>query len=117
LKPIVDALDLDISAILDGEIVVVEESRTNFSLLQADLANGRKDRMALYLFDILFLDGRDLRGAPLIERKEMLEGICRRLHSPVFHSQHFNVDADELFESARRMNLEGIVSKRGMRPG
>jgi bifunctional non-homologous end joining protein LigD len=111
-KPIVNALDLDISAILDGEIVVVEDSRTNFSLLQADLASGRKDRMALYLFDILFLDGRDLRGAPLFERKEILEGICRRLHSPVFYSQHFNVNAEELFESARRMNHEGIISKK-----
>ncbi len=111
-KPIVEALDLDISAILDGEIVVVEDNRTNFSLLQADLASGRKDRMALYLFDILFLEGRDLRGVPLIERKAILEGICRRLHSPVFYSEHFNVDAVDLFESARRLNLEGIVSKK-----
>lgn len=69
--------DIDVSAILDGEIVVVEDVRTNFSLLQADLATGRKDRMALYLFDILFLDGRDLRSARLVERKAVLEGICR----------------------------------------
>jgi bifunctional non-homologous end joining protein LigD len=55
--PIVDALDYDVSAILDGEIVVVEDNRTNFSLLQADLADGRRDRLSLYLFDILFLDG------------------------------------------------------------
>jgi len=110
--PIVQALDLDISAIVDGEIVVVEDNRTNFSLLQADLASGRKDRMALYLFDILFLEGRDLRKEPLIERKAILEGICRKLHSPIFYSQHFDVDGAELFESARRMNLEGIVSKK-----
>jgi bifunctional non-homologous end joining protein LigD len=110
--PIVDALDIDVSAIFDGEIVVVDDNRTNFSLLQADLADGRKDRLALYLFDILFLDGRDLRGAPLVQRKEVLEGLCRKLRSPVFYSQHFDVDAAELFESASRLNLEGIVSKR-----
>ena len=110
--PIVQALDLDVSAVLDGEIVVVEDNRTNFSLLQADLANGRKDRMALYLFDILFLNGKDLRNEPLIERKAVLEGLCRKLHSPIFYSQHFEVDGSELFESAKRMNLEGIVSKK-----
>lgn len=109
--PIVDALDYDASAILDGEIVVVEDNRTNFSLLQADLADGRKDRLSLYLFDILFLDGRDLRKEPLIERKAVLERLCRKFRPPVFYSQHFDVNAEDLFESARRMNLEGIVSK------
>jgi bifunctional non-homologous end joining protein LigD len=107
---------IGVKAPMDGEIVVVEYNRTNFSLLQADLARGRKDRMALYLFDILYLDGRDLRGAPLIQRKEILEGICRKLRSPVFYSQHFDVDAEELFESASRMNLEGIISKKSDAP-
>ena len=114
--PIVQALDLDISAVLDGEIVVVEDNRTNFSLLQADLASGREDRMALYLFDCLFLEGRDLRKEPLTERKAILEGICRKLHSPIFYSQHFGVDGEELFESAKRINLEGIVSKKADAP-
>jgi bifunctional non-homologous end joining protein LigD len=110
--PLVDALDLNVNTILDGEIVVIEDNRTNFSLLQADLADGRKDRIALYLFDILFLDGQDLRGSPLVERKEILEKLGKRLRSPVFLSQHFEVDASELFESASRLGLEGIVSKR-----
>ena len=110
--PIVQAMDYDVSAILDGEIVVVEDNRTNFSLLQADLASGRKDRMALYLFDILYLNGRDLRREPLIERKAVLEGLCKKFRSPVFYSQHFNVDPEELFEGAKRMNLEGIISKK-----
>jgi bifunctional non-homologous end joining protein LigD len=48
-RSIAEALDQNISAILDGEVVVVEENRPNFSLLQADLASGRKDRMALYV--------------------------------------------------------------------
>ncbi len=110
--PIVDALDYDVGAILDGEIVVVEDNRTNFSLLQQDLADGRRDRLSLYLFDILFLDGRDLTKQPLIERKTILENLCKKFRPPVVYSQHFEVDADDLFESARRMNLEGIISKR-----
>ena len=60
--PSVDALDYDVSAILDGEIVAVENNRPNFSLLQQDLADGRRERLSLYLFDVLFLDGRDLRS-------------------------------------------------------
>jgi bifunctional non-homologous end joining protein LigD len=111
-RPIVDALDLNVSAVLDGEIVVVEDNRTNFSLLQADLASSRKDRMALYVFDILFLEGQDLRDVRLIDRKEVLEHLGRKFRSPVFLSQHFEVDPSDLFESAGRLGLEGIVSKR-----
>src|SRR5581483_6823131 len=44
------------SAIFDGELVVTENNRTNFSELQADLASGRKDRLAYYIFDLLYLD-------------------------------------------------------------
>jgi bifunctional non-homologous end joining protein LigD len=111
-RPIVEALDQNISAILDGEVVVVEDNRPNFSLLQADLASGRKNRMALYLFDVLFLDGQDLRGVPLIERKQILESLRGKFRSPVFLSEHFDVDGAEMFESADRLGLEGIVSKR-----
>ena len=42
----------------------------------------------------------------------MLENFCKKFKSPIFHSQHFEVDAEDLFESARRLNLEGIISKR-----
>lgn len=51
--------------ILDGEIIVEKDGRPNFSELQADLAAGRHHRMVYYAFDILYLDGFDLRGAPL----------------------------------------------------
>ena len=62
----------------------------------------------------IFSSWRDVTSGACrwLNAKQILEGICRRLHSPVFYSQHFDVDADELFESARRMNLEGIVSKK-----
>jgi hypothetical protein len=73
--------------------VVVEDNRTNFSLLQADLASGRKHRMAL-------------------DRKAVLEILCKEFRPPVFCSRHFNVDPEEMFESAKRMSLEGIISKK-----
>jgi bifunctional non-homologous end joining protein LigD len=100
--PIVDALDIDVSvsstANLSSSKTIGQISRS----CRPTSRNGRKDRLALYLFDILFLDGRDLHNAPLVQRKEVLEGLCRKLRSPVFYSQHFDVDAAELFESAGR---------------
>jgi bifunctional non-homologous end joining protein LigD len=65
------ALDIAREAIIDGEVVVVHEGRTNFSELQAGLAAGRQDRLVYYAFDLLWRDG-DLRKLPQIERKQAL---------------------------------------------
>jgi ATP dependent DNA ligase-like protein len=65
------ALDIPGEAIIDGEVVVVHEGRTNFSELQAELAAGRQDRLVYYAFDLLWRDG-DLRKLPQIERKRAL---------------------------------------------
>src|SRR3984885_7293522 len=53
-------------AIFDGEVVVIKDGRTNFSELQAELASGRQRGMAFYAFDLLFLEGFDLRASPQI---------------------------------------------------
>jgi bifunctional non-homologous end joining protein LigD len=86
-QPIADALaalpadDL----ILDGEAVVADSRDVpDFGLLHADLAASRKDRLLYYAFDLLYLDGLDLRGAPLVERKRLLADLladppCRRV--------------------------------------
>jgi ATP-dependent DNA ligase len=83
-KPIVNALDLDISAILDGEIVVVEDSRTNFSLLQADLASGARTAWRSTCSTSSFSMG-ETSGAPRYsnERKswKASAGDCIRLCS------------------------------------
>ena len=68
---IAGALDIPGQAIIDGEVVVVHEGRTNFSELQAELAAGRQDRLIYYGFDLLWRDG-DLRSRSQIERKQML---------------------------------------------
>src|SRR5829696_7330517 len=65
------ALDIPGEAIIDGEVVVVHEGRTNFSELQAELAAGRQDRLVYYAFDLLWRDG-DMRTLPQIERKQAL---------------------------------------------
>ena len=109
------------SAILDGEIVVLnEEGRSEFGLIQPRIhqtgANeiahlARKTPVNLFLFDLLWLDGQDLRDRPLRERKQSLEAILTP-GDRIGLSQHFEVDGEEMLEAARRMNLEGILAKR-----
>lgn len=114
LRSIAAHFDIPVrSAIFDGELVVAEDNRTNFSELQADLASGRKDRLAYYIFDLLHLDGVDMRGAPLVERKGSLKRLfsAAGLSSPIFYSEHFEVHGDAMFKTANKLQLEGIISK------
>lgn len=113
---IASSFKLKSQTIFDGEIVVVDGGRTNFSELQADLAKGRQDRMLFYAFDILFHNGEDLRGKPQLHRKERLKELIDMLDSPVLYSEHLEGDGQELFEAAARLNYEGIVSKRADAP-
>ncbi|WP_256805795.1 non-homologous end-joining DNA ligase [Bradyrhizobium sp. Bra64] len=104
-------------AVIDGEIVVVVGERTDFGALQADLAAGRYDRMLFYAFDLLHLDGHDLRKVPLRERKRLLQELMQRhkLAAPVLYSEHMD-DGVSMFAGAERLNWEGIVSKRADAP-
>lgn len=111
---IVAAFDIPGQAIVDGEVVVVHEGRTNFSELQAELSRGDQDRLLYYAFDLLWLDGQDLRRRPQIERKAMLQGLfdTYQLEAPVLFSEHVEGDGQELFKHAAKLNYEGIISKK-----
>lgn len=100
--------------IFDGEVVVIHEGRTNFSELQADLAAGRHDRMSLYLFDLPYFEGFDLRESPLLERKRVLNELFdeARIKPPLFYSEHFEMSGAEMLAHACKLNWEGIISKR-----
>ena len=64
---------------IDGELVVENDNgAADFSALQADLSEGRHDRFVFYAFDLLYLDGYDLRATPLLKRKEALASLARR---------------------------------------
>src|SRR6185503_13109453 len=66
-------------AILDGEVIAPDESGTSdFGTLQAELAAKRSDNLVFVAFDLLYLDGFDLRGSPLEARKERLEAILAK---------------------------------------
>ncbi len=100
------------SAALDGEMVVENASGVSeFSLLQADLSEGRHDRFLYYVFDCLYLDGYDLREAALIRRKELLNRLIDTGGGVVRYSSHFEEDGRLVLQRACALGLEGIVSK------
>jgi bifunctional non-homologous end joining protein LigD len=108
-------------AILDGEIVVMDERGvSHFELIQPRIhtqdANaiakmGQKNPVHLFVFDLLYLDGRDLRGEPLIERKRLLQKILRPF-TLLRVSESFEGKGEELLEAARQTGLEGLIAKR-----
>ena len=106
-------VDLDVaSALLDGEIVVLDDKgRSNFAALQ----NGLKHRSApltYFVFDLLELDGKDLRKSPLIERKKTLRQLLKNTPEALNYSDHVAGHGAEVLKNACKMGLEGIVSKR-----
>jgi bifunctional non-homologous end joining protein LigD len=114
---IAGALDIPGQAIIDGEVVVVHDGRTNFSELQAELAAGNQDRLTFYAFDLLWRDG-DLRGLPQIERKQALLDLLGEngIEAPIVFSEHLTGDGQEMFEHAAKLGWEGIVSKNTQAP-
>lgn len=100
------------NAILDGEVVAVDkEGRTHFQKLQGSLKAKNDKELLYYVFDILYLDGKDLRDLPLLERKSILEEIMLGMPKNIIFSQHFLEDANDFYQASCDMELEGIISK------
>jgi bifunctional non-homologous end joining protein LigD len=120
-KPVANALkNLKIpSALLDGEIVVEDEAGvSSFSALQQELKGGKGERFVYYVFDLLYLNGEDLRKATLADRKAALRLLFDDLPQggAIRFSDHLEEDGATLVRHACRMGLEGIISKRADRP-
>lgn len=113
-----EQLDAD-SALIDGELVVEDDKGvSSFSLLQQELTSGRQDRLIYYVFDLLYLDGIDLRPLPLHERKQALARLVGKAgkHSPLRFSESIDERGPVLLKHACRLGLEGIISKRDDAP-
>jgi bifunctional non-homologous end joining protein LigD len=106
------------NAIVDGEIVTLDEKgRSNFQKLQNRLGVQNPSQKLMeavpldyYAFDLMYADGYDLRKAPLVERKELLQKVLTGNDS-VHYSEHIVEKGKELFEAARARGLEGIIGK------
>ncbi|HYQ01592.1 MAG TPA: DNA ligase D [Polyangiaceae bacterium] len=108
------------SAILDGEFVALDERGvTDFQLLQNAFSGKNRAPLAYYAFDLLYLDGKDLRSLPLIERKAKLQELLGRLpksEATLRYSDHTRGDGSLFFAEAAKLGLEGVVSKRADSP-
>ncbi|MDE3170032.1 MAG: ATP-dependent DNA ligase, partial [Acidobacteriota bacterium] len=108
---------------LDGEIVVLDsEGRSDFQKLQLRFGVRhptdeliKESPVVYYVFDLLYLDGRDLRNVPLIERKDLLRRILRE-DERIRYSDHVLEKGAELFEVAAQRKLEGIIGKKSSSP-
>ncbi len=99
-------------ALIDGELVVeTGGGASDFSALQADLGEGRTDRFIYYAFDLLHLDGFDLRATPLVRRKALLKTIVGAGAGILRFSDHFDESGALVLRHACRLGLEGVVSK------
>jgi bifunctional non-homologous end joining protein LigD len=105
-------------AIIDGEVVGLDaHGAPDFAALQAALSDGKTDTLIFFVFDLLFADGEDLRKLPLGDRKARLKALLakargRRKESLIRYVDHFDTGGDAILQSACRLSLEGIVSKK-----
>jgi len=98
------------SCVIDGELCALDtHGRSRFQLLQNAL--NKKARLLYVVFDALFVDGKDIREKPLLERKEILKGLLPR--DPLLHySEHVAEFGKRAFAKAQRAHEEGVIAKR-----
>lgn len=110
-QPIVDDLKkIKVKALLDGEIVVLDENgMPSFQLIQ-NYQRTEKGVLIYYVFDLLYLDGYDIRSLPLLKRKELLKKMIPK-SSHVRYCDHIKKKGIDFFTLALEKGLEGIVAK------
>lgn len=100
-------------SLIDGEVVALNDhGQPDFAALQAALSDRKTDRLIFFAFDLLFAEGEDLRDRPLAERKTHLAQVLNGADERLRYVDHFETGGDAVLNSACRMDLEGIVSKR-----
>lgn len=101
---------------IDGEIVALDHNGApNFSSLQAALSDGKTDDLIFFAFDLLFAEGQDYRRLPLGERKAQLKKLLearKRKSTQIRYVEHFESGGDAVLQSACKLELEGVVSKK-----
>jgi len=99
--------------ILDGEMAVMDsDGKTDFQALQNYIRNPEKKSLRYIVFDILALDGVDLRDRQLIERKEILKKLMKDAPANLFYSAHVKGKGRQSLKAACRMKLEGVIGKK-----
>jgi bifunctional non-homologous end joining protein LigD len=102
--------EIEVSCVIDGELCALDaHGRSRFQLLQNAL--NKKARLLYVVFDALFVDGKDIRQKPLLERKTILKGLLPR-DPLVRYSEHVAQFGKREFAKAQRAHEEGVIAKR-----
>ncbi|HTW29502.1 MAG TPA: DNA ligase D [Acetobacteraceae bacterium] len=102
--------------VLDGELVALRaDGVSDFPRLQQALSEGHDERLVFYAFDLLYVDGWDLRPCALVERKRLLRDLAQ-WGGTLRYSDHVESDTAQVRKQACAMGLEGIICKRGDAP-
>ncbi|WHL19953.1 DNA ligase D [Stenotrophomonas acidaminiphila] len=115
IRDAVAALGLE-SGALDGELIAGTGTKQDFNLLQSTLSGERLGKLSYALFDVLHLNGVEVSGAPLLERKALLQDLLEDAPAHLAYSSHIEGDGQAAFELAGEQHFEGIISKRADRP-
>ena len=100
-------------AVIDGEIVALDDKgRSSFQLLQGFDMGLVRPPIAFYAFDLLRLNGEDLRGLPIEERKAKLAALLKNPPPGIRYSASFTENIDRLLTKVRELSLEGLIGKR-----
>ncbi|MDP9108305.1 MAG: DNA ligase D [Pseudomonadota bacterium] len=108
------AIDVD-QAWLDGEVVAIgTDGKPSFQALQQRAQHNGSHQLAYYVFDLVYLNGFDLSGMALIDRKRLLAELLSALPTPtpILFSDHVTGGAQDVFNHACMHGLEGVVAKR-----
>lgn len=101
------------SAVIDGEAVVYgHNGLPDFQQLRSELGSKRSDRIRYHAFDLLYLDGYDLRGVAYLHRKRLLEQLLKDAPETFIHVEDIAADGEEIFRNACKLGLEGLIAKR-----
>jgi bifunctional non-homologous end joining protein LigD len=98
------------SCVIDGEAIVCDDN--GLAVFDLIRGHGHNGRAILRAFDLLELDGKDLRRAPIEERKHTLANVLFRERDGIIFNQHYDGDGEIVFKQACALGYEGIVSKR-----
>ncbi|MFL4983676.1 MAG: DNA ligase D [Xanthobacteraceae bacterium] len=101
------------TAIIDGEAVVYGETGLpDFQALRRELGKWKTGRLVYHAFDLLYLDGFDLRNVAYVERKRLLQTLLAGAPEQIVYVDYLEGDGEQIFRHACKMGLEGVLAKR-----
>jgi bifunctional non-homologous end joining protein LigD len=103
--------------VIDGEVCLLDDrGLPRFEEMRSRTMRRGGDLVTLFAFDLLFLDGKDLRPFPLVERKRQLKKLMPKKHARLVYVDHIETEGEFVFKGAVKAGMEGVMAKRAESP-